>query len=134
MWGARKKSGWGVSWTISEFSASTPTSGRLHAAQDEREWRRTAEQGAEHFMAKWMVAEKAKAGLRHAVVCPNVMGRTKKRIAQSKRACAGSLALFTSHKWRELISSGRLVCRCHGVFLWCYVFFCFASFSSLYFR
>ena len=30
------------------------------AAQDEREWHRTAEQGAEHFMAKWIVAEKVK--------------------------------------------------------------------------
>ena len=48
---------------------------------------------AEHSMAKWIVAEKNKAGLRHAVVCPNVTGRTKKRIAQRKRACAGSLAL-----------------------------------------
>ena len=41
------------------------------AAQDEGEWRRTAEQGAGHIMAKWIVAEKA----------------------QSKRARAGSLAL-----------------------------------------
>ena len=63
------------------------------AAQDEGECRRTAEQGAEHFMAKLIVAEKAKAGLRHAVVCPNVTGRIKKRIAQSKRSRAGSLAL-----------------------------------------
>ena len=63
------------------------------AAQDEGEWRRTAEQGAGSFMVKWIVAEKAKAGLRHAVVCPNVTGRTKKRIAQSKRARAGSFAL-----------------------------------------
>ena len=64
------------------------------AAQDEGEWRKTAEQGAEHFMAKWIASEKAKTGLRHAmVVCPNVTGRTKKRIAQSKRARAGSLAL-----------------------------------------
>ena len=63
------------------------------AAQDEGEWRRTVEQGAEHFMAKWIVAEKAKAGLRHAVVCQNVTGRTKERIHQSKRARAGSLAL-----------------------------------------
>ena len=62
------------------------------AAQDEEEWRGTVEQGEEHFMAKWIAAEKAKAGLRHAVVCPNVTGRTK-RIAQSKRARAGSLAL-----------------------------------------
>ena len=42
------------------------------AAQDEGEWRRTAEQMAEHFMAKLIVEEKAKAGLRHAVVCLNV--------------------------------------------------------------
>ena len=63
------------------------------AVQDEGEWRRPAEQGAEHFMAKWIAAEKPKAGIRHAVVCPNVAGRTKKRTAQSKRARAGSLAL-----------------------------------------
>ena len=63
------------------------------AAQDEGEWRRTAEQGAEHFMAKWIVAEKTKAGLRHVVECPNVTGRTKERIAQSKWARAGSLLL-----------------------------------------
>ena len=56
------------------------------ATQDERAWHRTAEQEAEHFMAKWIVAEKTKARLRHAVVCPNMTGRTKERIAQSKRA------------------------------------------------
>ena len=44
-------------------------------------------------MAKWVVAEKDRAGLRHAVVCPNVTGRTKERIAQNKRTRAGSLAL-----------------------------------------
>ena len=66
---------------------------RTTAAQDEGEWHRTEEQGAEHFMANWIVAEKTKAGLRHAVVCPNVTGRTEKRISQSKRARAGSLAL-----------------------------------------
>ena len=38
-------------------------------------------------------AEKAKAELRHAVVCPNVTERTKERLAQSKRARAGLLAL-----------------------------------------
>ena len=63
------------------------------AVQDEGEWRRTAEQGAEHFMAKWITAEKIRAGLRHAVVFPNVTGRTKERIAKSKRARAGSLDL-----------------------------------------
>ena len=63
------------------------------AAQDEGGWRRTAEQGAEHFMVKWIAAEKARAGLRHAVACPDVTGRTKDRIAQSKRARAGSPAI-----------------------------------------
>ena len=50
------------------------------AAQDEGEMSRTAGQGAEHFMAKWIAAEKARAGLRYTVVCPNVTGRTKERI------------------------------------------------------
>ena len=62
------------------------------AAQDEGEWRRKAEQGAEYFMAKWIAAEKARAGLPHVVVCSNVTERTKNRIVQSKRARAGSLA------------------------------------------
>ena len=63
------------------------------AAQGEGEWRRTAEQGAGHFMAKWIAAAKARAGLRHTVVCPNVTGRAKERIAQSERAHTGLLAL-----------------------------------------
>ena len=54
------------------------------SAQDEGKWRRTAEQGVAHFVAKWIAVEKAKAGLRHAVVCANVTGRSKERIAQSK--------------------------------------------------
>ena len=63
------------------------------AAQDEEDWRMTAGQGAEHFVVKWIATEKVRAGLRHAVVWPNVAGRTKERIAQSKRVRAGSLAL-----------------------------------------
>ena len=90
MWRARKKRGWGASWTTSAFGINTDQ--WTPAAQDEGEWRRTAEQGAEHFMTKWIVAEKTKAGLWHAVVRPNLTGRTKERIAQSKRARAGSLA------------------------------------------
>ena len=56
--------------------------------------RKTVEQEAERIMAKGTVTEKVRAGLRHAVaiVCPNVTRRTKERIAQSKRARAGSLA------------------------------------------
>ena len=37
------------------------------AAQDEGEWRRMTEQGAERFVARWIGAAKARAGLRHAV-------------------------------------------------------------------
>ena len=44
-------------------------------------------------MAKWIAAEKARAGLQHAVVCPNVTERTEERIAQNKRARAGSPAI-----------------------------------------
>ena len=44
-------------------------------------------------MAKLIAAEKARAGLRHAVVCPDVIGRTKDRITQSKQARAGSLVI-----------------------------------------
>ena len=47
----------------------------------------------EHFMAKWIVAEKARAGLRHTVVGLNVTGRTKERIAQRTRARSDSLVL-----------------------------------------
>ena len=63
------------------------------AAQDEEEWCKTVGKGAGRFMTNWVAAEKARAGLRQAVVCPNVTRRTKGRISQSKRARAGSLAV-----------------------------------------
>ena len=44
-------------------------------------------------MVKWIAAEKAKAELQHAVVSPNVTKRTKKRIAERKRARTGSFAI-----------------------------------------
>ena len=62
------------------------------AAQDEEGRGETAEQGADRFMAKWIAAEKLRAGIQHAVVCPDVTGITKERIAQSKRDRPGSLA------------------------------------------
>ena len=51
------------------------------------------EQGAESFIAKWITTERVRSGLRHAVICPNVTGRTKEKINQSKRARAGSLVI-----------------------------------------
>ena len=102
------------------------------AAQDEGEWRRTAEQGGERFMAKCITAEKTRAGVRRAVVVyPNATGMIKERIAQSKRAVLICSPLLTSHKWHELVSSGRLACRCHDVFSWCYICllrFCICAF------
>ena len=93
MRGTRKKSGRSISWTMSELSVGINADQWAAAAQDEGKWRRAAEQGAEHFMAKRVAAEKAKAGLRHAVVCTNVTGRTKKMIAQSKQPRASWLDL-----------------------------------------
>ena len=48
-----------------------------HLPVDEREWRKTAKQEAERFIAKRIAAEKVRAGRRHAVT-----GRTKEGIAQ----------------------------------------------------
>ena len=50
-------------------------------------------QGAERLVAKWIAAEKNRAEVRYAVVCANVTGRVKERIAQSKRPRAGTLAI-----------------------------------------
>ena len=62
------------------------------AAQDEGEWHRTAKQGAESFKERWIAAGRARAALWHAETCPNVTGRTKERVAQSKRVRTGLLA------------------------------------------
>ena len=65
---------------------------RTIAAQDEKKWHETAKQRAEIFMTKWIAAERARAALRHAVMCPNVTGRTQGRVAQNKHARTGLLA------------------------------------------
>ena len=49
--------------------------------------------GPFHGEIKWIAVEKVRAGLWHAVICPNVTGRTKERIVQTMRARAGSLAI-----------------------------------------
>ena len=73
---------------------------------------------------EWMgcfLDEKTRAGLRHGVVCPNVTGRTKEPKASGLVLVRSPL--LSSHKLCELVSSGRLVCRWHDVFLWCYLCF-----------
>ena len=44
-------------------------------------------------MEKEVAADKVSAGLRYAVVCPNITGRIKGRNPQSKRARAGLLVI-----------------------------------------
>ena len=61
-------------------------------------------------MAKLIVAEKARAGLRHAVARRNVTGRTKERIAQSKWARAGSLAIVDEPQVTRLVSFRPMPC------------------------
>ena len=61
------------------------------ATQDADEWYQTANKGAE-FFTKWIAADGVRATLRHAVVSPNVTGRTNERVAQSKRSRTGLLA------------------------------------------
>ena len=103
------------------------------AAQGRGGWRKTAEQGAKRFMAKWIAAEKARAGLRHAIVYPNVTGRTKERIVQSKRVRAGSFSIIDK---RQVVQTCML--QALGLQMSCFISlvlhlfcFCFISFSSL---
>ena len=97
------------------------------AAQDKGEWRRTAERGAEHFMARWIAADKSKAGLL-AVVCLNVTGRTK-RIAQSKRTRPCCLATSGANLYPPDVWFADVMTSLSGV-----TFVCFASFSLICFH
>ena len=98
------------------------------AAQDEGKWRRTAEQGAERFMVKWITAEKTRARLRYAIVYPNMTGRTKEKIAQSKRTRAGSLAIVDWPQVARICILRRFVCMsCLSLV---FRFFCLVSSSS----
>ena len=71
---------------------------------DEGGWRRTVEQGAEHLMAKLIVAENAKAGAGS--------------LALVARTCI-LLAFGLQMPWRLFLAL---------------LLFCFTSFSSLYFH
>ena len=65
--------------------------------------------------------------------------RTRREGPRREKPKASGLVLvrspfltINSHKWRELVFSGRLICRCHDVFLWCYVCFVLLRCSSLF--
>ena len=69
------------------------------AAQDEGGWRRTAEQGAEQFMAIWIAAEESRAGLRRAVV-PECDGKDQREFSPKQ----AGLCWFVRPCW--LVTSG----------------------------
>ena len=69
-------------------------------------------------MAKWIAVENVGAGLRHAVICLNVAGRTKERTPQSKRARADSLAIVDKPQMdRSFIIHAFLFCIFRAVFI-----------------
>ena len=81
-------------------------------------------------MTQWIAAENARIGLRYAVVCPNVMGKTKERIIQSKRVHTGLLAIVDYPKvaricilrtffWLQMLCILFLALR---LFCFCFVF------------
>ena len=88
----RKNSERGVFWMTSKLPASTPTSRRLQPrTRGNGAGRRN--KGPERFICEIDHCRESQAGLRHAVVGPNVTGRTKDRIAQIKLARAGSFTI-----------------------------------------
>ena len=89
--GGRKKNGWGFPGRPQSYLYQRRPVDDYSSEQEE--WCKAPEQGAESFMAKLITAEKDRAGQRYAVVRPNVTGRTKERISQSKRARAGLLTV-----------------------------------------
>ena len=93
------------------------------AAQDEGEWRRTR---GGTFHSK---LDRCRESQGWTTACSGMPDRDGKDQGEDVLV---RLPLLTSHKWRELVSSGRLVCGCHDVFLWCsvcFVLFCFRSYA-----
>ena len=127
-----KKSEWGVSWTTSELSVSTPTSGRLQPRM-----RAVVQDGGTRgrtFHGEMDRCRKSRAGTRHTVVCSNVTGRTTERMVQSNRARVCSLAIADSSQvartciLQAFLGLHILCCLTLAFSLFCYVsfsYFCF---------
>ena len=119
MRGVRKKSGWGVSWTTSGLSASTSTSGRLQPRTRGGMSQNGKTRGGT-FHGKMNRCRKNQGW---TTACSGMPERDGKDQAKASGLGLVRSPLLTSHKWRELVPSGHLVCRYHDVFLWCYVCF-----------
>ena len=129
MGGARKKSGWGVSWTISELSASTPTSERLQPSPGRGGMAQNGRTRGGTFHGEIDRCRENQGCTTAYSGMPERGGKNQDKDSpkQAGSCWFASPSLLTSHKWRELVSSGRLVCRCHGVFSLMLRLFCFAS-------
>ena len=57
------------------------------AAEDEEKWRRTAKQGAERFMAKWIATEKVRAETTTCTSMPDRDGKDQEQ-ENPKQACS----------------------------------------------
>ena len=82
-------------------------------------------------MPKLIAAEKASAGLRHAVVCPNVMGRTKDSIAQSKRSRTSTLRVFL---FADTMLALSFLWRSFYLFFFlsfCFLLYCFRRYAFI---
>ena len=136
-WGAQ--AAWGAGKRVDGVSPGRPQSFRYQrrpvddCSPDKGGWRKAAEQGAERFMAKWIAAEKVRAGLRHAGVCPNVTERIKERRAQSKRACAGWLAIIVDEPQMARTCILRVFRLPMSFCLSLATLFCFVLFSFFFF-
>lgn len=62
------------------------------SSQGTNKWYKTVKQEAKVLMTNWISAQRLKAALRYAVVCSNVTGRNKEKLAQSRHAPAILLA------------------------------------------
>ena len=102
------------------------------AVQDEGEWRRSAEQRDGTFHGE---VDRCRESQGWTTACSRMPERAGKRQGEDSPKQAGS-CWFARHSAGSLAileSSGRLVCRCHNVFLFCCLF-CFVSFSYFCFH
>ena len=101
-WGAR--AAWGPGKLVDRVFSGRPLTAfgiNAHqwttaAAQDEGEWRRTAERGVERFMAKWITAERAKAIIVYGSMQRSMPERDGKGQGEDSSKEAGS-CWFTRH-------------------------------------
>ena len=124
--GATKKSGWGLSWTTSEPSASTPTSGRLQP--------RTRGSGAGPGTRGGTFhgeMDRCRESQGWTMACSSMTQCDGKDHGEDSPKQAGSY-WFARHVWLATYGANLFPPGgCRVVFLWCY--FCFVLFRFFFF-